>query len=986
MADTNKGQTNNPDQHCYDNSGTTSQDPGEVYRSFVRDPRTVFSPAPQMPDPVRGLSDNLDQLCYPSEAPMSIASYIPEEEGLKLPSFTFEGPLDICKWIPDLCDKLPKTFSIDFDGTKPCLVVEGNECYDPTEWDFEPNSCIQDAIECIFKPFSQNGGWMPTASDCDTFYPPGFNRSADSKTCILNCVPDRVAVYEWKWNGSDKTDYYYTTDENETPAGYVRVRPAASGGSVGKISISTAQSAGVYQQGNWQEMKIDKSYVNEAGNLWWPSLPNKKFEGKFRLGNKGAVVEMIIAGKRDGGEWDTRYVLKGFENRGDGYTVGETYELRSLDSSNTLLGYVQVSEIKSQEPSFYILKSQAATSSGNCVPLYHLFSSSRQDSFLTTDLSAESNRIANGSYVLKKILGYVFKNKDSIEDYLCEGETISSLYRYYQSSAAGGGITHVDHRYSLIPLAVNERLKPGEKRLYYKIPFQPLSPLIIRYKAQRGTAGKKSSWGYYFANESGIPQVGYVLRKNMTDTVATATVEIPVNTLTTYAGGYVGFFLIPGGNADTNISDGSQVTFTEVAINGQRAYRAYRNGNLVYARAGVSGNANGGENYIFFSDNQLNPYQKVWTRWSGKIQGWEDWYGGDDDYDDIQVDYNVKWKNGTNYKAEGIQCYVFKEDVLPKVYMTSQVRVGCEADRLFKKSFNDPIIKRLGCGSAVDGTYLPGTCTGNYVVMSNCDQTITCRMDGNITLLSWGCDVLSDFKETTWRMRFTKNGEYILDEVYSAATFPKKGRVLHPTFDVKEGDTLRFELLEIQSGSPNGIVFPKISLYDELNEIHESVINITINTKSHDNTSYTTSVPNDGTGIKQIRIESSDGSQSVIGYDNDATQASLIVNDGDNLWRKLKSDDRNNILYQRVNYLFKKSGQGTDGPIDAVLQVRVEPVMGSNNRYQTKVTIEQLVFKGRGFAVGDHLVIKWPDLMYVGTTRIPNSKKLQFKLRVTGVN
>ena len=84
MADTNKGQTNNPDQQCYTDN-TPAKDPGEYYRNFVRDPRTVFSPAPQMPDPVRGLSDNLDQLCYPSQAPMSIQSYIPEDSPLTLP-------------------------------------------------------------------------------------------------------------------------------------------------------------------------------------------------------------------------------------------------------------------------------------------------------------------------------------------------------------------------------------------------------------------------------------------------------------------------------------------------------------------------------------------------------------------------------------------------------------------------------------------------------------------------------------------------------------------------------------------------------------------------------------------------------------------------------------------------------------------------------------------------------------------------------------
>jgi hypothetical protein len=986
MADTNKGQNKNPEQQCYTSSEEI--EPGEYYRSFVRDPRTVFEAAPQMPDPVRGLSDNLDQLCYPTEAPMSITSYIPEGEAAPLPSFTFTSPSDLCKWIPDLCDKLPKTFSIDFNGIRPRVSLDGEptggDDGDPTEWNFEQNACIQNAIECIFKPFAQNGGWLPTASDCDTFYPPGFNRNPDNKTCILNCVPDRIPVYELRYSGSDAADYYYTIDPNEVPSGYIKTRPTAVGGSVASLEISLAESDGYYQQGSWELIEIDKTYVNEAGSRWWPNLPKKKYQGRFRIGNKGAVANMIIAATEQDGDWDTRYVLLGFESLGDGYVVGEIHELRTQDSSNTLLGYVRISEVTSQQPLFYVLRNQADVFNNNVVALCHLYSPSRQDSFLTTDMAGEAQRINEDGYEFRGVLGYVLKNKDNADDYLCEGEQLSPLYRYYQGGYTG--MRYADHRYSTIPLATNEKFNTGDRRLFYKIPFNPFTPLIIRYKAQRGDAGKKSSWGYYFANESGIPQLGRILRKNMTDSVASEEIEIATSALANYPNGYVGFFMIADGNLDSNISDGSMITFTQVSISGDIGYQAYFNGNLVYARSGVPGNAHGGSNYVFFSDNELNPNQRVFTRWSGKIQGWEDWVGGDEDYDDMRVDYDVQWKGGTNYAPEGIQCYLFKDDILPKVYMTTQVRVGCEADRLFKNSFRDPIIKRLGCGSAVDGTYLPGTCTGSYVIQSNCDQSITCRMDGNITLLSWGCDVQNEFKDTSWRIRFTRNGEYILDEVYSARTFPKKGRTLHPTFNVAVGDTLRFELLEVLSGSPNGMIFPKVSLYDELNQIHESVINMTINTKSMDSTTYTTSTTNDGTRIKQLRIESLDGTESVIGYDNNTTQQSLTLDIGDTMWRKLNQDERNNPSNQRITSLFIKSGKGTNGPIDASIQVRFEPILGVNNKYQTKVTIEQLVIRGRGFAVGDQLEVSFPDSMYIGTTRIPENKKLKIKLIVTGVS
>lgn len=980
MADSSKGSSKNPDQHCYTDQLQAAEEAAAIFRSFARDPRTVFEPAPTYADPVRGLSDNLDQLCYPAQAPMSIQAFL-EEIDDPLPDFSFASIDVLCKLIPDLCDKIPKDFGLSWNTTTPCLVVDGKPCQDPTEGDFNPKACVQDAINCIFKPFADGGGWSPAPADGDTFFPPGFNQNKDNKTCILNCVADRVPVYEWKYDGSDATDYYYTVGTQNPPSGYSRVSPPGTGGPVKSVSISLAQSGGIYGQGSWQQMKRDKSYVNEAGAQWWPSEPKKRYATDFALGNKGCVLEMVVAAKQNGGDYDTRYVLKEIEARGNNYTVGETFPLVSPRTGVTL-GYVRIEEITTAVPAFWIL----ANSGPDSVPLYHYYSSSRKDSFLTVNPSAEIDRLTSGSYESLGILGYVVKNNETSLQYLCESEISYPLFRYYQSASAGGGTKHIDHRYSTVPLLPNEPFKPGKTRLEYRLPLKVLAPMVLRYKAQRGSAGKKCSWGYYLTKEDGIPDKGYIILKNATDTNGSGEVTISSADLETYAGGKMGFFLVPGGNSAGNISAGTQVSFQKVTFSYGIGYQAYAGGSLVYAVAGVPGNPYTGDNYLFMSNSDLNPRGTKFTSWSGKNQGWEDWYGGDGDFDDVWVSYNLKWKGATNYKAEGTQCYVFKDDVLPPIYMTTQVRSGCETNRLFKVGFKDPIVQRLGCGSEVDGSVKSGSCTGSYVVQLNHDQTITIRMDGQMTLYSWGCDIITgDTAETKWTMKLTHNGtNVLLDDTFSSNTYPKKGRVIHPTFDVKEGDTLRLQIVDILSGAPAGTVYPKISFYDELNEIHESITNIQLTTGSLDATTYSNIGSASSTGIKQIAIEDSSGNGTVTGWNNNATASSLTVSDGDYLWRKVKKDDRDNINMQRVLIPFTKDGNPTGG-IVAQMQVRFEPVTGAGSRYDTKVTIEQLLFAGSGYSVGQTLTAEFPSTMYYGSTRIPNNQKVKVRFKVTGV-
>lgn len=82
-------------------------------------------------------------------------------------------------------------------------------------------NCVNDALDCIFKPYV-TGTWKTPAADCDTTFFRGQN-STSNQICVSNCVPDRVAVYEY-YNG---TDHAYGL-EASAPVGYNRTSTEAS--------------------------------------------------------------------------------------------------------------------------------------------------------------------------------------------------------------------------------------------------------------------------------------------------------------------------------------------------------------------------------------------------------------------------------------------------------------------------------------------------------------------------------------------------------------------------------------------------------------------------------------------------------------------------------------------------------------------------------------------------------------------------------------
>ena len=138
------------------------------------------------------------------------------------------------------------------------------------------------------------------------------------------------------------------------------------------------------------------------------------------------------------------------------------------------------------------------------------------------------------------------------------------------------------------------------------------------------------------------------------------TAYVPSAKLNDYAGGTMGFFLIPnGGNLNS------------LVMNGIISFEALNTGGNGPGFRGV-GVSSAQQNYIFLSDKQWNPQnQKDYTKWQGaNTQLWEDLLDGDDDYNDVRLWHKVGW-DFDGYMYEGIQCYVYSgaapEKVMRKV-------------------------------------------------------------------------------------------------------------------------------------------------------------------------------------------------------------------------------------------------------------------------------------------------------------------------------
>ena len=137
----------------------------------------------------------------------------------------------------------------------------------------------------------------------------------------------------------------------------------------------------------------------------------------------------------------------------------------------------------------------------------------------------------------------------------------------------------------------------------------------------------------------------------------------------------------------------------------------------------------------------MNPDRRNKVKFQGgHEQWWEDLHGSDsdEDYDDFKVTYRVAWV-GSEWRYEGIACYVFGQPAPPPIMIPILVREGCE-DPLFNGTFRDAIVTRSECGprtppnsNNVNKYSLAGICTGEYSTTINRKQRLKAQRSGNLS-------------------------------------------------------------------------------------------------------------------------------------------------------------------------------------------------------------------------------------------------------------
>ena len=469
-----------------------------------------------------------------------------------------------------------------------------------------------------------------------------------------------------------------------------------------------------------------------------------------------------------------------FEHVSQGGAVDGAYNHRYSLDENTPPGY-----ITSPGATFYLHLEEQPKS----VPLYVAYSSSTQDTMLTTDPAGEKSTMDSaGMGPRDQVIGYVYKEKSDIISALGEGEKAAPLYRYYNP-------VDQDHRYTLTPIG-GAPLEANLRKGYYNIRHEVEADLKIEFNCERGSAGYKNTFGYYLTNSDGDPVYGQVVLPNATDATGYKSYTIPQATLNQYVPCRLGFVLIPDGDEENSgVSEGDNLSFSETG-NGWRT-------NLDSAEDDLS----------FFSEKRLNWDKKDFTKWTSRWwQYWEDLKNGDDDYDDVKISYRLNYA-GSDWFYEGIQCYVFEDLIVPE-YEDLSYADQCEG-RIFEPAgFSDVQMTREGCGQVTEEGFGCGKCEGKYQTRRNKVQTITAKKGGTVSIRSHGGMTGGYGECIKFKWNLQKNGTEIYSETSKVEDWRKIGEVFH-TFSVAEGDDITFELESIKSGHYNASATPAFSLKDE---------------------------------------------------------------------------------------------------------------------------------------------------------------------------
>ncbi len=669
----------------------------------------------------------------------------------------------------------------------------------------EFDRCVRNALECMFRPYF-GGQWKPPKADCDAYWPNGWSGNKD-EVCIKNCFPDRVAIYETRLGEANPLNVNFDVSGNLIATG--------SGDAVLQIRLEWNDNPNTYGQAvnniqfggkTWTQSGRSGSVTHTLvfSGAGTNSVTYNGITGGFTVVDNG---KRLCMKDNHGSDCNANFIIASEQTGSD-----HAYQLTSIPSP----GYA----LTNQAPHFYALKDPIP---GVTKPLFKYYSSSKIDTFLTTnpgqpDSEGAGERVTMNATGMQfvEVLGHVFPTASSMTSYLAAGEQAEALHRFHSSNP-------FDHRYTIEGDYEGGGPKQIKNKWVYRIPKNVSADLSIIMDVEKGSAGFDNAVGFYLADETG-PKYGRVVVTSARGGTNMYTANVPNAKLKQYAGGTMGYFLIPDG--------GGQNTLT---INQEVAFNPLSDG---FSAIGIS---TAQSNYCMFGDNLWNPNDKDHTKWHGKAhQMWEDLLNGDDDYDDLRLWHQVRWSyNG--YAYEGIQCYLYADAAPPKVMRKINNDTKCDT-RVLTSSFKDVIMRRLDCGERLptftsnDIDWECDSCNGPYSVRVHDNQTIKVAAGGKVRVISMGGitgGLFGDCIKFTIKMK--KNGVDLFTKQFEAKYWPLIGQDLYDQdIDLATGDTLTFQVVSIDHGPVYGDIALEMGFFDLTNENYDGVFKLTLGTTSDD--------------------------------------------------------------------------------------------------------------------------------------------------------
>ena len=153
---------------------------------------------------------------------------------------------------------------------------------------------------------------------------------------------------------------------------------------------------------------------------------------------------------------------------------------------------------------------------------------------------------------------------------------------------------------------------------------QPAQPYLLTITNEGGDAGYNNTYGYFIKGENGEPVSGEIIWANVKDNESgEVTVEVtdPSD---------IGFFIIPDGDDLNDLNNGDAVTFEQ---DGDGNWQVVLDGEPLTGQ---------GTN-VLFNDAALNQdgAQAVEDNAAAGNQNWEDIIGGDNDFNDVNINVSI---------------------------------------------------------------------------------------------------------------------------------------------------------------------------------------------------------------------------------------------------------------------------------------------------------------------------------------------------------